>query len=107
MTTSLPTILNISGDQTCNLETAMSTFRDYLLFRKFITPAALQILFWAGIGGTLYGTWWLYTHGHWAWTLSLIFGTLMTRLLFESFVLRYQTYVRLSEIKEKLDEKPW
>lgn len=84
---------------------AMNTLRDYLLFKKFIMPAALQVLFWTGIGGTLYGTWWLYTHDNWAWIMALIFGTLMTRLLFESFILRYETYLCLTEIREKLNDK--
>ena len=83
----------------------MNTLRDYLLFKKFIMPAALQVLFWTGIGGTLYGTWWLYTHDNWAWIMALIFGTLMTRLLFESFILRYETYLCLTEIREKLNDK--
>ena len=34
----------------------MRTFIEYLLFRKFILPVILQYMFWAGIGGTLYGT---------------------------------------------------
>lgn len=83
----------------------MKTLADYLLFRKFIMPAALQLLFWAGIGGSLYGAWWLYTHDNWAWIMALIFGPLMTRLLFESFILRYQSYLCLNEIREKLNEK--
>ncbi len=33
----------------------MSKLIDYLLFKKFIMPFALQLLFWAGIAGTLYG----------------------------------------------------
>ncbi len=83
----------------------MNSFREYLLFKKFIMPVALQWLFWAGIGGTLYGTWRLYSHDNWAWIMSLTFGTLMTRLLFESFILRYQTYVCLKEIREKLNDR--
>jgi len=78
--------------------------KDYFLFKKFIMPVALQFLFWAGIGGTLYGVWWLYIHGNWAWVLALIFGTLVTRLIFEAFILRYQTYILLSEIRDKLNE---
>lgn len=81
------------------------SIKNYLLFRKFITPYALQVLFWGAIGGTLYGTWWLFVHDNWAWVLSLVFGALGTRLLFESFIIRYQTYVCLTEIREKLNEK--
>ena len=84
----------------------MSTMRDYLLFQKFITPVVLQILFWAGIGGTLYGTWWLYRHENWAWIMALVFGPLLTRLIFENFMLRYQTYFCLRDIRDKLDEPP-
>ena len=79
--------------------------KDYFLFRKFIMPVALQVLFWAGIGGTLYGTWWLYIHENWAWILSLVFGILVTRLIFEGFLLRYQTYIILSEIRNSLNDK--
>lgn len=81
----------------------MQNLKDYLLFRKFIMPFALQFLFWSGIGGTLYGTWWLFTHGNWAWIMALVFGTLFTRLIFESFIIRYQTYLRLTEMKDKID----
>jgi hypothetical protein len=81
------------------------TVLDYLLFKRFIMPAALQTLFWAGIGGTLYGTWWLYTHENWAWIMSLIFGIIVTRLIFEGLIIRYQTYICLNEIRERLNEK--
>ena len=78
--------------------------KDYLLFNKFIMPKALQFLFWAGIAGTLYGSWWLYTHDNWAWIMSLVFGTLMTRLIFESLIIRYKTYLCLTEIRDKLQD---
>ena len=77
--------------------------KEYLLFKKFIMPAALQILFWSGIGGTLYGTWILYKNDNWAWVMSLIFGTLITRLIFEGFILRYQSYILLRDIRDKLN----
>jgi len=80
----------------------MNTLKDYLRFKKFIMPVALQLLFWAGIAGSFYGSWWLLTHGNWAWIMALIFGPLLTRLIFESFILRYQTYIGITEINEKL-----
>ena len=84
----------------------MAKLTDYLGFREFVTPYALQVLFWAGIGGVLYGTWWLYTHDNWAWIVALVFGTLMTRLIFENLILKYQTYLCLRDIRSKLDEWP-
>ena len=83
----------------------MESIKEYILFKRFITPVALQFMFWAGIGGTLYGTWWLYIHNNWAWIMSLIFGTLMTRLLFEAFILKYRTYICLRDIRDKLNEQ--
>ena len=80
----------------------MGTLTDYLRFRRLIMPAALQFLFWAGIAGTLYGTWWLYTHDNWAWVMSLVFGTLGTRLIIESLIIRYQTLLVLTEIRDKI-----
>ena len=83
----------------------MKTFKEFLLFKRLIMPVALQLLFWAAIGGVLYGSWWLYTNGNWAWFMSLVFGTLGARLIFEALLVRYQTYVRLNEIKELLDKE--
>lgn len=83
----------------------METFKEYLTFKKFVTPIALQFLFWAGIGGTLYGTWWLFINGNWAWIMAFVFGTIGTRLVFENFILRYQTYICLKEIRDKMNEK--
>lgn len=83
----------------------MRTLKDYVLFKKFIMPVALQFLFWSGVAGTLYGTWWLYTNGNWAWFLCLVFGLLITRLIFEGFILRYQTYILLTQINQRLGER--
>jgi hypothetical protein len=33
----------------------IGVIREYLKFEKYIMPYALQVLFWSGIGGTLYG----------------------------------------------------
>jgi len=82
----------------------MKKLLGYLRFDYFITPFALQFLFWSGIGGVLYGTWWLYVNDNWAWIMSLIFGTLLTRIIFENLILRYKTYLRLTEIRNKLYE---
>ena len=82
----------------------MKKFKEFLQFKRLIMPVALQLLFWAAIGGVLYGSWWLYVNGIWAWIMSLVFGTISVRLIFEALLVRYQTYVRLNEIKELLDK---
>ena len=75
---------------------------DILFFRRMVAPFVLQILFWAGIGGTLYGTWVLILLGNWAWPLAPIFGILGTRVFFESAILAFRTYDRLCEIRDAL-----
>lgn len=81
----------------------MNALRDVLTFRKMVSPFVLQILFWAGIGGTLYGTYVLIELEHWAWWLALVFGLLLTRVIFERAILSFRTYDRLTEIAIALD----
>ena len=86
------------------MEDEIGRVKDILLFRKLITPYVLQILFWGGIGGTFYGAYWLFVHDNWAWWMALVFGTLLTRLIFESAMVRFRTYERLNQIGAKLDD---
>lgn len=81
----------------------MGALKEFLSFKRLLMPYMLQVLFWAGIGGTLYGTYWLFVHDNWAWWMALVFGTLMTRLIFESFMVRFRTYERLVAISQRLD----
>jgi len=80
------------------MEMSMQRFMNILRFRTMLAPHLLEILFWAGIGGTLYGSYWLFQHQHWAWWVALIFGTLVTRVIFEFALLAFRSYDRLSEI---------
>ena len=81
----------------------MGALQDFFSFKRLLMPYMLQILFWAGIGGTLYGTYWLFTHDNWAWWMALVFGTLMTRLIFESVMVRFRTYECLVAIRKHLE----
>lgn len=81
----------------------MSILWQVLTFRRMIAPAVLQILFWAGIGGTLYGTYVLIRMGHWAWWMALVFGVLTTRVIFEGAIILFRTYDRLGAILKALD----
>ncbi|MCP4304529.1 MAG: hypothetical protein GY788_06560, partial [bacterium] len=67
-------------------------------------PYLLEILFWAGIGGTLYGTYWLVAHDHWAWWLALVFGTLLTRVIFEFGLLAFRQYDCIADIRDILKQ---
>ena len=80
----------------------MSRLRDILRFRIMIAPYLLELLFWGGIAGTLYGTYWLFTHDNWSWWLALVFGTIVTRVIFEFGLLAFRNYQCLSEIRDAL-----
>ena len=63
-----------------------------------VSPLVLQILFWAGIAGCLYGTYVLIRLDNWAWWTALIFGPLLTRVIVERAIIAFRTYDRLNEI---------
>jgi len=83
-------------------EYLMNELRNLLTFRTMVSPVVLQILFWAGIGGTFYGAYLLFSLDHWAWWMALVFGTLLTRVMFEFAMLWFRAYDRLSEIAAAL-----
>ncbi len=76
----------------------MKTLWAILSFQRMISPVLIQIIFWAGVGGSLYGTYVLFTLGNWAWPFPLIFGPLLMRVLTESWILAFRAYDRLVEI---------
>jgi hypothetical protein len=80
----------------------MSVAMDVLAFRRMISPIILQVLFWGGIGGTLYGTYVLIALGHWAWPLPLIFGALAVRVIFEMAILAFRNFDCLCQIRDQL-----
>ncbi|MGI9423073.1 MAG: hypothetical protein ACR2PA_07760 [Hyphomicrobiaceae bacterium] len=81
----------------------MNALVDILRFRTMIAPYILELLFWGGIAGTVYGAYWLLAHGHWFWWMALVFGTLVTRLIFEFGLLAFRCYDRLVEIRNALN----
>ena len=81
-------------------QTGIAAIRDVLAFRSMLSPYLLQLLFWAGIGGCLYGTYVLVTLDHWAWWLALTFGPILTRVIFERALIAFRTYERLNDLVE-------
>ena len=80
----------------------MNGFVAILKFERMISPAVLQLLFWAGIGGTLYGSWVLFELDNWAWPLPLVFGPLILRVVFERALIAFRSYDCLVEIRGQL-----
>ena len=82
----------------------MTAVMDILRFRTMTAPYILELLFWAGVAGTLYGAFWLFAHDHWTWLVALTFGVLLTRLVFEFALLAFRSYDRLVEIRDALSD---
>ena len=82
----------------------MSGIARVLSFQRMISPYLLQVLFWAGIGGVFYGTYVLLKLEQWAWWIALIFGSLLTRVLFERAIIAFRSYDRLVEISSSLKQ---
>lgn len=80
----------------------MGILADVLRFRIMVAPYILELLFWSGLAGTIYGAFWLFIHDNWAWWIALVFGTLLTRVIFEFGLLAFRSYERLVEVRDAL-----
>lgn len=80
----------------------MGILADVLRFRIMVAPYILEFLFWSAITGTIYGAYWLFIHENWAWWIALVFGTLLTRVIFEFGLLAFRSYERLVEVRNAL-----
>lgn len=81
----------------------MKSVWETLTFKRMISPIILQLLFWAGIGGTLYGTYVLIKLENGFWPIALILGTLGVRVIFETAILAFRTFDRLGDIRDALN----
>ena len=74
----------------------------FLVFERMASPVLLQILFWAGVAGSLYGAYVLYDLGNPVWPLPLFLGPVLVRVIFERAILAFRSYDRLCNIEESL-----
>lgn len=81
----------------------MKAVIDLLTFKSMVSPFLLQVLFWAGIGGVMYGTYVLIRLENWAWVFAISLGPLLVRVVFERAILAFRTYDRVNEIGRELD----
>lgn len=82
----------------------MRTFLEILIFRRMISPVLLQLLFWAGVAGCLYGAYVLYSRDHWAWVFPAFLGPLLVRVIFEHAIIFFRTYDELRELHETVKD---
>ena len=77
---------------------------EFLSFRKFVTPAVIQVIFWLGILGVIAGSIIQMTAGGWAVLfgfISLILGSLLVRVWCELIILLFRIYDSLRGIEGK------
>lgn len=88
---------------------------DFLKFRKMITPAIIQILFWVGVAISVLGS--LYVMGSsfgrygggvgtfFSGLLFLVLGPVVVRIYCELLILFFRMNETLTEIKNSLAKK--
>jgi quinol-cytochrome oxidoreductase complex cytochrome b subunit len=75
--------------------------QDYLSFRKMITPAFIQIIFWIGVVALIVGGLWAMDQSILTGVLGLLVGLLVWRIYCELMLILFKIYERLGEIAEK------
>lgn len=88
---------------------------DFLKFRKMITPAIIQVLFWVGAGicvlgglitmGTSFGRYGGGGASFLGGLMILIIGPIVVRIYCELLILFFRMNETLTEIKNSLDKK--
>jgi hypothetical protein len=79
----------------------MKLMIDIALFKRMISPLILQLLFWAGVFGCMYGGYVLLSLDHWAWPFPLFIGPLLVRVIFEGALLSFRVYDQLVLIADR------
>lgn len=83
----------------------MNGFVAILKFERMISPTVLQLLFWAAIGGTVYGSWVLFGLDNRAWPIPLVLGPLVLRVVCERALIAFRSYNCLVEIRDQLSRR--
>jgi len=77
---------------------------EFLSFRRFVTPAVIQVVFWLLILANLFYSIYLMTNGGWAILIGFIaifLGSLMIRVYCELVILLFRIYDSLRGIDGK------
>jgi len=81
----------------------MTVLVRFLTFKTMMSPILLQVLFWAGIGGTMYGTWVLFQLENPIWPVPLIAGPILVRVIFERAILAFQSFDEVVRVRRLLE----
>jgi hypothetical protein len=73
--------------------------REYLTFKKLITPALVQVLFWVAIiGNTIEAL--FYSDGFWNGLALFILGPILIRIFCEGLIVVFEINNTLTEIRD-------
>jgi len=72
--------------------------QDYLSFRKMITPAFIQIIFWIGVAGIVLAGLFAMDQSILGGLLGIVVGLLVWRIYCELMLILFKIYERLGEI---------
>lgn len=77
------------------------TIKDFLLFRRMLTPMIIQVLFWLGIVACIISGIGNMIHGDWINGLEILFlGPLIVRVFCELLILFFRMNETLTDIKD-------
>jgi len=74
--------------------------RDYLTFRKMITPAFIQVIFWIGVALIVFGSLFAASETPLGGLGAIIIGLLVWRIYCELMLILFKIYERLGEISD-------
>lgn len=75
---------------------------DYLKFKKMITPAAIQIIFWIGVAALVIAALGvMFTENFFAGVGLLVVGPIAWRIYCELVMILFRIYDRLGDIAKK------
>lgn len=75
--------------------------QDYLSFRKMITPAFIQIIFWIGVAAIVIGGLFAMDQSIFGGLLGMLVGLLIWRIYCELMLILFKIHERLGEISDK------
>lgn len=87
------------------------SFKDFLGFEKFLTPALVKIVYWIGLAaiaisaiGTFFAAFTTYggIRQIFAAILILVVGSIFWRVICEGIMLTFKMYDRMNDIRDRL-----
>lgn len=75
--------------------------QDYLTFRKMVTPAFIQVIFWIGVVVVIVGGLLAMDRSILMGFLGMLVGLLVWRIYCELMLILFKIYERLGEIADK------